>query len=87
MTMPKFHEQEGFTFFIYSNEHPPPHIHVKKAEGLLRFFLGTNSEKPSLDKELSPMKRKDSRRAFVIVKERQKLLLKKWGEEYEKRNI
>lgn len=85
--MPKFCEQEGFTFFIYSNEHPPPHIHVRKAEGHLRFFLGSDTENPTFDKELSPMKRKDARRAFVIVSEKQKFLLKKWREKYEEQNI
>ena len=86
--MPKLIDnQEGFRFFIYSNEHLPPHVHVSKAEGELRFILGSDSEEPYLDEELSPMKRKDARRAFEIVKKKQKLLLEQWGEKYGKRNI
>lgn len=82
--MPKVFEQEGFRIVIHSNEHNPAHVHVMKAEGELKFILGSKSEEPFLDKILSPMKRKDARRAFVIVKEQQKYLLKKWGEKYEK---
>jgi hypothetical protein len=85
--MPTVYRQEGFRFFFYSNEHPPPHMHVSKAGGELRFILGSESEEPTLDKELSPMKKKDARRAFDIVKEQQKFLLKKWGEKYEEQNI
>ena len=85
--MPTFYRQEGFRFFIYSNEHEPPHIHVEKGGGELRFILGSEIEEPYLDREDSPMKRKDTRRAFDIVKEQQMFLLTKWGEKYEQQNI
>lgn len=78
--MPTVYRQEGFRFFFYSNEHDPPHIHVSKAGGELKFVLGGDAEEPIFDKELSPMKKKDERRAFVIVKEQQRFLLEKWGE-------
>lgn len=87
MTMPTVYRQEGFRFFFYSNDHTPAHMHVRKAEGELRFILGSDSEDPYLDEELSPMKRKDARKAFVIIKEQQKFLLEKWGEKYEQQNI
>jgi hypothetical protein len=85
--MAKVYEQEGFRIVIHSNEHNPPHVHVIKAEGELKFILGNESEKPFLEKIYSPMKRKDARRAFVIVKEQQKLLLMRWREIYERQNI
>jgi Domain of unknown function (DUF4160) len=29
--MPVFFRYHGFRFFIYANEHEPPHVHVEKA--------------------------------------------------------
>ena len=84
--MPTVLRQDGFRFFFYSNEHEPPHMHVSKAGGELRFILGSESEEPTY-KILSPMKRNDIRRAFDIVKKQQEFLLSKWGEKYEQQNI
>ena len=29
-TMPKIFEQEGYSFFFYSNDHAPIHVHVRR---------------------------------------------------------
>jgi len=31
--MPKIFEQDGYRFFIYSNEHRPIHVHVRYGGG------------------------------------------------------
>ncbi len=36
LDMPLFYTYKGFRFFIYSNDHNPPHIHVKRAENELK---------------------------------------------------
>jgi hypothetical protein len=82
--MPTVFRQDGFEIRIYSNEHNPPHVHVIKAGGELKFILGSESEKAFLDRVLSPMKRRDARAAFEIVKEQQTFLLKKWRDIYER---
>jgi hypothetical protein len=82
--MPTVFRQDGFQIRIYSNEHLPPHVHVLKAGGELKFILGSEFEEPCLDKELSPMKGADARKASVIVKEQQMYLLEKWREIYER---
>lgn len=37
--MPKVHEEEGCQFFIYPNDHPPAHVHVKVGDGVVILFL------------------------------------------------
>lgn len=85
--MPTVFRQEGFEIIIHSNDHNPPHVHVIKAEGELKFTLGGEDEEPALDKILSPMKKKDARRAFDIVEEQQMYLLERWREIYEQQKI
>lgn len=36
---PKFRQQDGYTFKIYSNEEERKHIHVVKAENEAKFWL------------------------------------------------
>ena len=82
--MPTVFQQDGFEIRIYSNDHNPPHVHVMKAGGELKFILGSESEETFLDKVLSPMKRRDAREALEIVKEQRTFLLKKWRDIYER---
>jgi hypothetical protein len=37
--MPKLYEYIGYTFFFYTNEHKPRHIHVKRGEKLMKVEL------------------------------------------------
>jgi len=34
--MPLFYTYKGFKFYIHSNDHNPPHVHVNKAEHEIR---------------------------------------------------
>lgn len=31
--MPTLLNEQGYKFFFYANEHPPPHVHVMKSGG------------------------------------------------------
>lgn len=78
--MAEAYRKNGFKILIYSNDHPPPHVHVLKAEGHLVFELGSKSTELSLVKVLSHMKSNDALQAREIVEEQHKNLLNKWSE-------
>lgn len=64
---------------IYTHDHEPMHVHVKKAGAALVVNLGTEGEEPSL-RDNRGMKRNEARRAFELVKEHRALLVEKWNE-------
>ena len=37
--MPKIFEQDGYSFFFYSNDHAPIHVHVRRGEGEAVFVV------------------------------------------------
>ncbi len=37
--MPTILKTQGYRFFFYSNDHPPPHIHVEKENSTAKFTL------------------------------------------------
>jgi hypothetical protein len=75
--MPTILRQDGFEFMIYTNDHPPMHVHVFKAEGEAVINLGDEATPPSL-RETIGMSRKQERRALEIVGEHQNYLLGEW---------
>lgn len=42
--MPKIFEAEGFTFFFYSNDHIPIHVHVRHGDGEAVFVIEPAAE-------------------------------------------
>ena len=38
--MPTVPREEGFEVRIYTFDHPPPHVHVAKADAIVRIDLG-----------------------------------------------
>lgn len=81
--MPTVFRQEGFEVIIRTNDHNPPHVHIIKAEGQVKVTLGDENEEPDLHTILSPMSRKNTKRALEIVEEQQMYLLERWREIYE----
>lgn len=75
--MPTILRQDEFEIMIYTNDHPPMHVHVFKAEGETIINLGDEQTPPSL-RETIGMSRKQERRALEIVGERQVYLLGEW---------
>lgn len=63
----------GFRFFFYSQEHMPPHVHVRCASGKAKFNLldGSQMETPT-------MKPKDLKKAIEILNEERERFLKEW---------
>ncbi|HEX8463681.1 MAG TPA: DUF4160 domain-containing protein [Abditibacterium sp.] len=89
--MPKAHEENGFIFRFYSDDHLPMHIHAQKAGEECVFLLGriveiSNEagetvqivmEAPSI-RENKGMNRADVRRALAIVEAQQAKLITRW---------
>ena len=73
--MPTIIDIDGFRFFIYSNEHPPKHIHIEKAEKTAKF----NLEFIELIKS-SRFNASELKQIRSLVEENQELLIQKWDE-------
>ncbi len=94
--MPKAHEENGFVFSFYSNDHLPMHVHAKKGGAECVFLLGEIREieneagEVSLQAVTSPSIRENKamptaevRRALNIVTVNQAKMLAKWREHFE----
>ena len=73
--MPTIIDIDGFRFFFYSNEHPPKHIHIEKAEKTAKF----NLEFIELIKS-SRFNASELKQIRSLVEENQELLIQKWDE-------
>lgn len=94
--MPKAHEENGFVFSFYSNDHLPMHVHAKKGGAECVFLLGEVREiedesgevilevvtPPGL-RENHGMAPAEVRRAFQIVMANQAKMLARWREHFE----
>ncbi|MFO7902468.1 MAG: DUF4160 domain-containing protein [Planctomycetota bacterium] len=74
--MPKVFEKDGFTFFFYSNEHRPIHVHVRCGGGEAVF----NVEESVELRESQNMKVSELSRAQRLAEENRQLILEKWHE-------
>ena len=72
--MPTFLNLEGFKFFFYANDHPPPHIHVLKSGGWAKIEID------SLNVLHSTLKVGDLKKALEILTDYQSEFLEKWYE-------
>ena len=75
--MPTVLREAGFDFRIYTDDHPPAHVHVLKAGEEAVIDLGSEIMRPRVRDNFG-MNRKNLRSAFLIVNERQKFLLQEW---------
>jgi hypothetical protein len=60
---------------IYTDDHPPPHVHVWRAEGEAVINLDDASIR-----EINDMGRRDARRAVGIVETHQESFRQRWME-------
>lgn len=75
--MPTVLREAGFDFRIYTDDHPPAHVHVVKAGEEAVISLGSETMRPWV-RENFGMNRKDLRSAFFMVNERQTFFLQEW---------
>jgi hypothetical protein len=74
---PKVHEEQGFRFIIYYNDHAPAHVHAINGDEECRIGLDPVEVIENYD-----MKPKNIRKALAIVSKMKIYLLNKWDEIY-----
>lgn len=73
--MPELFRFYGFSFFFYSREHEPPHVHVEGASGMAVFDW--DGEKIVL-REKCDIKNNDLKRITFAIEENKDIILNKW---------
>jgi hypothetical protein len=76
---PTLYRENGFSIRMYPNDHVPPHVHVARAEGLMRVALGDEESRPRVLTSVG-MKTKDEVRGVRMVERHQSELLIAWEE-------
>ena len=74
--MPKVFDKDGYSFFFYSNDHTPIHIHVRRGDGEAVFVVEPDVE---LRKSVGFNVRELSR-AEELIHDHLKLIKRKWAE-------
>ena len=74
--MPKVFEKDGYSFFFYSNEHRPIHVHVRYGGGEAVFDVEESVEL----RESQNMKVRELSKAQKLAEEHRQLIVEKWHE-------
>ena len=75
--MPTVFRKNGFQGIIWTDDHPPMHVHIFKAEAELIVNLGDEQTSATVRDNFA-MRRSDVRRALRLVDENQSLLIEVW---------
>ncbi|HTL09151.1 MAG TPA: DUF4160 domain-containing protein [Chitinophagaceae bacterium] len=78
--MPKLYEYKGFIFFLYSNEHLPPHVHVTKGSVKIKveFLEVAGATWTDLKEEKKKFTASQKRDIQDFVDNYREQILKKW---------
>lgn len=74
--MPRIFKRDGYSFFFYSNDHRPIHVHVRYGGGEAVFNVEDDVEL----RESSGLKVKELSKAEDLAREHQVLIREKWYE-------
>jgi len=75
-TMPKIFEQDGYSFFFYSNDHAPIHVHVRRDGGEAVFVVEPEVEL----RESVGFNVRELSRAEDLIDDNIELIKQKWAE-------
>ncbi len=79
--MPEIFRFYGFSFFFYSKEHEPLHVHVEGNGGMAKFtWNGTEFE---LSEKVG-IKANDYKKIKKVIDENADIIIKRWKEHFEK---
>jgi hypothetical protein len=67
---------DGYEFYVYPNDHPPPHVHVYAAAEQARFSLVSIEMLPKAE-----MARRHAKKASKLIKINLEALKKAWNEQ------
>ena len=77
--MPTILRRDGFRFVIWLNDHPPPHVHVKKAGNELIINLGLGGTLPTVISNKG-MSNREQNQALLVVALHNTIFLEWWKE-------
>lgn len=77
-TVPIVHHEDGMVFRVYTNDHPPPHVHVIKGHGGAKIEIGDGHSPPRLVKVVGRMRDPDILKAVRVVEREWRMLLTAW---------
>ena len=79
--MPEIFRFFGFSFFFYSREHVPIHVHVEGNDGYAVYDLVGSS---FVLREKHNIKAKDLKKIAAVIEENKEIIIKRWKEHFEK---
>ena len=79
--MPEIFRFYGFSFFFYSREHEPIHVHVEGNDGYAVYDLEDGS---FVLWEKQNIKANDQKKIESVIEENKDIIIKRWKEHFEK---
>lgn len=79
--MPEIFRFYGFSFFFYSREHEPIHVHVEGNDGYAVYDLEDGS---FVLREKQNIKANDQKKIESVIEENKDIIIKRWKEHFEK---
>ncbi len=77
--MPEIFRLFGFSFFFYSREHEPPHVHVEGNGGMAKFEWDGDTFQL---KEKYNLKANDLKKIKGAIDENADLIIKRWNKHF-----
>lgn len=79
--MPEIFRFFGFSFFFYSREHEPLHVHIEGKGDMAKFDLEDNEFVP---KTVYNIKKKDLNNIKQVIDDNKDIIIKHWNEYFGK---
>ena len=78
--MPEIFRFYGFSFFFYSREHEPIHVHVEGSEGFAKYNYDGNNFVLAISKGL---KNNELKKIKFVIDENKDIIILRWKEYFE----
>ena len=75
--MPELFRFYGYSFFFYSREHEPIHVHVEGNDGYVKYELAGEE---FVLKETQGIKAKDMKKIELTIEENKDIIISRWKE-------
>ena len=79
--MPEIFRFYGYSFFFYSREHKPLHVHVEGADGAAKFEL---EGEDFVLKEVYNIKKNDLKKIKNVIDENKDIIIRYWNKYFGK---
>lgn len=79
--MPEIFRFFGFSFFFYSKEHEPIHVHVEGASGFAKFDYDGND---FVLNKTQGLKKSELKKIMAVIDENEDIIIDRWNEYFNK---